>query len=172
MEQNEVRELVNKYWAGETSLQEEKLLRDFFLSATDVPEDLLPEKYLFLAFHEQSQTPVLQEDLVSKTIFPAEEKFLAKEKRIPAWKHMLKYAAIVLPLIIVFYIATTNRKTHDDLVIKETVKDKDLAVKEAETALHILATNMRDGLENARQLEMLKDLGEKLNEAQHQKNQK
>jgi hypothetical protein len=167
MDYDDIRQLVQKYWAGETDLDDEAYLKDFFSKNAEIPEDLVAEKYLFMAYRHEASQPKLTEDLVTKIEFPT------KTRVVPIWKQVIKYAAVVLPLAIVGYIMVhKNQKQTSGFVIPETIKNKDQAVKEVSTALQILSTNMRDGLENVKQLDMLKDIGLQLNEKQTQKKQK
>lgn len=53
----EVKELISKYWNGETSLEEEVLLRDFFLQE-EVPADLAKYKSLFVYQNQQKEIHV------------------------------------------------------------------------------------------------------------------
>lgn len=50
MERQLIDDLLTKYLAGETSVTEEQVLRDFFVKTEDLPEDLLPYKDLFTFF--------------------------------------------------------------------------------------------------------------------------
>lgn len=52
MDYKYINQLVERYWLGETTLEEEQILRSFF-SQKDVPADL--EKYRALFVYEQSQ---------------------------------------------------------------------------------------------------------------------
>ena len=63
MDYNEIRKLLEKYWAAETSVAEEIFLKHFFINHTDIPHDLLAEKQLFLTFYQESTLPELNEDL-------------------------------------------------------------------------------------------------------------
>src|SRR3569832_1076592 len=57
MDSNRIEELLQKYWNCETSLDEEKQLRDYFQHA-DVPEQLKETASLFRYFEEQKSTSV------------------------------------------------------------------------------------------------------------------
>ncbi len=53
MDYKYIQQLLERYWQGETSLEEEQILRAFF-SQTDVPAEL--QKYCSLFIYEQSET--------------------------------------------------------------------------------------------------------------------
>lgn len=154
MELSDIKILLEKYWRGDTSLEEETRLKDFFAENDDVPEELLADKYLFLSY--QREAPALDEDLVSAINFQAQRKV------VPLWKKVLKYAAVIVPLVCIGYIVIQNNKP--DTAIRETIKDDKDKIKEATTALHMVAVNMRDGLENLNALDVLKDVGNELDQ--------
>jgi hypothetical protein len=155
MDYNEIRALLKKYWAAETGPKEERLLRDFFAAHHNVPPDLHRERDLFLFFRQQASFPVLDEDILSKLSFPAEAKIIS------FWPKALRYAAVLVPLVIAGYFFREGRgKTEkESVVIKATIKDKDRVVKETNAALAILAVNLKDGLSGVKQLEVLENLG-------------
>jgi hypothetical protein len=62
MNTREIKELLNKYYEGETSLAEEGMLKDFFLSG-NVPEELEPEKNQFIYFDQVSADEFDDRDL-------------------------------------------------------------------------------------------------------------
>ncbi len=45
----EIRKMLDRFYQGETSLEEEKMLEEYF-SSTTVPEKLIPDKDLFQSF--------------------------------------------------------------------------------------------------------------------------
>jgi hypothetical protein len=62
MEQSRIRELLDLYFEGQTTLMQEQELRCYFASATDLAADLMPYKAMFAAFDsvkEQRPTAVV-----------------------------------------------------------------------------------------------------------------
>ena len=62
MEQSRIRELLDLYFEGQTTLMQEQELRCYFASATDLAADLMPYKAMFAAFDsvkEQKPTAVV-----------------------------------------------------------------------------------------------------------------
>ena len=60
MDYKYIEQLLERYWACETSLQEEQILRTFFQQA-EVPAHLMPYKAVFDVQQEQAE-PTLRED--------------------------------------------------------------------------------------------------------------
>ena len=62
MEQSRIRELLNLYLEGQTTLMQEEQLRGYFAAVADIPADLMPYKAMFAAFDsvkEQKPTAVV-----------------------------------------------------------------------------------------------------------------
>ena len=62
MEQSRIRELLNLYLEGQTTLMQEEQLRGYFAGVADIPADLMPYKAMFAAFDsvkEQKPTAVV-----------------------------------------------------------------------------------------------------------------
>ena len=62
MEQSRIRELLDLYFEGQTTLEQERAIKDFFATAQNIPADLVPYKAMFAAFDsaalEHSATPI------------------------------------------------------------------------------------------------------------------
>jgi len=56
--EKEARELLDKYFEGETSCSEEKQLRLFFTTTVQLPDDLFDYRPLFVYLDEESRTAV------------------------------------------------------------------------------------------------------------------
>ena len=61
MDYKYINQLLERYWAGETSLEEEQILRSFF-SQPNVPEELKQYRFLFIYEQTEPATDVLGDD--------------------------------------------------------------------------------------------------------------
>ena len=66
MDYKYIEQLLERYWACETSLQEEQILRTFF-QQEDVPAHLMPYKSVFDVQQEQAE-PTLNEDFDARML--------------------------------------------------------------------------------------------------------
>ena len=64
---NDIRLMLERFYRGETSLEEEQRLRDWFASAS-VPEDLIPDQELFRSLEMATETVDVPADLDQKII--------------------------------------------------------------------------------------------------------
>ena len=103
MDYNNIRKLLDKYWEGESSVQEEIQLREFF-NGTEVPEDLKSYQPLF-QFFKMEQDKRLDEDFDKRLIQQLEssEKPSAKIRRLPFY--LLRIAAAGLLLFSVYFVS-------------------------------------------------------------------
>jgi hypothetical protein len=121
----QIKRLLEKYWAGDTSLEEEMALKTFF-SSDSIPEELKKYQPLFLWKSKQLQlkgTPAL------KTGF--------KKPVSIQWYSFLKIAASVLLIValgIGFYTHYQQEK-YMDKIFSETYSDPEDALKETKIAI-------------------------------------
>ncbi len=103
MDYNNIRKLLDKYWEGQSSVEEEIQLRDFF-SGTDVPEDLKSYQPLF-QFFQMEQDKKLNDDFDKKLIQKLEssEKPTAKVRRLPYY--LMRIAAAGLLLFSIYFVS-------------------------------------------------------------------
>jgi hypothetical protein len=166
MDYNEIRELLKKYWTAETDLSEEARMKDFFISNSNIPDDLLAEKHLFMTYHQDANYSELNEDLTARL------RTHLSRQTVPFWRTAIRYAAVLLPLAVLSYFIFRESNADHTEVVQATITNKEEVVKEANTALVMLSVNMKDGLENVKQLDILKSIGSELNEISDQNKQK
>lgn len=68
MKKEEVKEMLARYFDGQSSEEEEKALYRFFLAADDLPEELQAERSLFLSLHGDFMTEVVVPDGLEATL--------------------------------------------------------------------------------------------------------
>ena len=103
MDYNNIRKLLDKYWEGESSIQEEAQLRDFF-AGNDVPEDLKAYQPLF-RFFQMEQDKNLNADFDKKLIqqLQSSEKPIAKVRKLSFY--LVRIAAAGLLLFSIYVVS-------------------------------------------------------------------
>ena len=99
MDYRYIEQLLERYWEGETTLQEESILRTFF-SQTDIPEHLRKFQPLFIC--EQQKEEPLGEDFDARILeqigeAPVAKTISLKDRLMPLFK-AAAIVAIVLTL--------------------------------------------------------------------------
>jgi hypothetical protein len=165
MDYNKVRALVAKYWACETTEEEEAGLREFFADHTAaLPEDLREAAPMFRYFHAAASLeldiPELDENIFTE---PKVMKPAAKIIR-PFWYDWMKVAAILVMAFGVGYsIHQFEEKRGTPIAMsKDTYDDPQKAFEETQRALAIIAKNMDKG---TKQMEKLSYFNEAVDKA-------
>lgn len=98
MTRKEIENLLNKYFEGETSLEEENRLRDYFLN-TEVPDHFKKYTDLFRYFENAGHTEISVDDLLEQ--IPDEEAGSSKKPgSVIYW--IARVAAVLIVLLIGF----------------------------------------------------------------------
>lgn len=132
MELQKIRELLEKYDAGETSLVEENALREYFQN-NEVPADLKSYGVLF-SFSEKTRTQKMQ-----------------REVELPSQTKGNKYlwtaiaASIIVIVGLFFFQNKPMEMNHSDL---GTVQDKEEALQKSMEALKMVSELMNEGKED------------------------
>ena len=105
MDYRYIEQLLERYWEGETTLQEESILRTFF-SQPDIPEHLRKFQPLFIC--EQQKEEPLGEDFDARILeqigeAPVAKTISLKDRLMP----LFKAAAIVAIVLTLGYAAQT-----------------------------------------------------------------
>lgn len=146
MEYNEIRTLLNRYWEGETSLEEEDLLRSFYAeNQHNLPADLQEAAPLFGYFAAEAA----RELEAPKAIVVAMPR---------PWQHWMKYAAVLLMAAGLTYSVQQykTKQDHDKAALalnqEDTFNDPDKAYAATKKALELLAKNLNKGTAQVQKL--------------------
>ena len=97
MDYKYIEPLLERYWSGETSLEEENILRAFF-SQKDIPASLLPYRDIFVYQAVSMSEEVLDSDFDDKILALIDEPEVVKARTITLRQRlapMFKAAAVV-----------------------------------------------------------------------------
>ena len=82
LNETEIRQLLDRYYTGETSRDEEQAMAAWFAGAKDLPDDLRTEGMMFQAMTEASESEVDLPAEYNARINDALEKEMARERRL------------------------------------------------------------------------------------------
>ena len=149
MDYNQVEKLLEKYWVGETSLQEEQALKQFFVYA-EVPEELsAQQKYFqFLKLEKELPVPIGFEDRLMRKLAPIKKPTQGRSILL----NLFRAAAIAL----LFWTAVSyfqNDNTMENKILaweaKYEPEDPQEAYRQTKAALYLLSTKLRKGTTKA-----------------------
>lgn len=130
-----IEQLLDKYWKADTSLEEEKELRDFF-NSQDVPDDLKEVASLFNYFEFQKKQTLNEGD------FKQNLKVSDDGRRGKVVKLMFTTAKIAAGVLVVvaatFLVRDEIRKSYPTEVV-DTYSDPELAFEETKKALMMIS---------------------------------
>ena len=153
----EIRMMLDRFYRGETSLEEEKILENYF-SSTTVPEALIPDKELFQSFGTERELIVVPDDLNQKifTSIDQVERKETKTRRISIFSLSgLAAGLLVMVAVYLFYIRTDRPSLLASNQMKDTYEDPMDAYEEAKRTLAYVSSKMKNGtdeLEHVRQI--------------------
>jgi len=127
MELNKIQKLLERYDEGETSLAEEKLLREYFLK-NDVPEHLRSYKLIFGFSALQSENRLESKPAIK-----------SGNKRY-AWTSIA--AILIVALGMFFFNDSSINLNENDL---GTISDEELALQKTKETLNMVSKLMNEG---------------------------
>lgn len=164
MDYNNIRALLEKYWAGESSLEEEEQLRHFFVThQQQLPPDLLEAASLFRYFAEEQERewPEPAEGWPE----PAPPVRL-QPVTVQLWQRWMQYAAVLLMVAGIGYSIQQFRYKQRQPAIaglqRDTFNDPEQAYRETQKALQLLARNLNKGTEQVQKLQYFNEAAEKV----------
>ena len=150
MESQKMNELLEKYWQGETTLEEEAKLRQYFREH-EPPAHLRPVAALFQHYEAP---PRLSQDFDQQI-----EVQLRGGKVISMWPTLLRIAAVVAIFIAGAlwmkrtYLEETPVAAPMAVVTTDTYEDPEKAYEEAKQALLLVSSLMNEGTTHLTKLE-------------------
>lgn len=167
MESERITALLERYWQGETTLEEEKELKLFF-TGEDVPEELQKEGAFFNYLNAQHQKTAPDDEEIIAMISKLQPEAPKKEKHVNMWLLNAGKAAAVILIISVaaFFIRQDyeSRKEQMDPVLADTFEDPQKAFEETKKALMLVSQQFGKGKKHAQKLKALDDATETVQE--------
>jgi hypothetical protein len=142
MDIRQIKILLDKYDKAETSLEEERLLRNYFSGQVKIPEDLVSYSYLFRYFNSEqdirNQNPGLEKKLG--------DMIDSRQKSVPGMllrPNIIRWAAAAVFIAAVSTIALVELKSRKPDM--GTYNDPQLAYREAQRTLMYISQTLNYG---------------------------
>lgn len=155
MNRNNIDLLLQKYYDGDTTLDEEKQLLDYFTNET-VPPQLEKEKALFLALHakETIEVPHDLEARIVSMIDQLDEKAKTTKVTLPGTRAMfVAWASIAAALIAVVSITlyTTHQQDAQTIAMQTEAQNAEKMYEQTRQALALVSTKLNAGMDQVQQ---------------------
>jgi hypothetical protein len=151
----EIRKLLDRFYTGETTLQEEQILQDYF-SSTSIPEELMPDRDLFRTLGT-SDSVAVPEGLNQKIldVIDQQEKKVVRTRRISVFS--LSGLAAGLLVVIALYMGYFRADRPGMLAYQmtDTYENPQDAYEEARRTLAFVSAKLNtgtSGLEHVKQV--------------------
>jgi len=146
MELKNIKALLERFYAGETSREEEAFLQQFF-SQPDVPESLSAEKEHFRVLMQwQSESPL--DEVFDMQIMGRISASHKPERSFIGWYALAGVAASILLMLALWVGSMQDKK----LSLPGTTSNPALAYVQARTALQMVSENLNAGLRPAKKV--------------------
>ncbi|MEM9823904.1 MAG: hypothetical protein AAF985_22660 [Bacteroidota bacterium] len=147
MDAKTIQSLLDKYWEGQTSLEEEQTLKTYF------QQEALPEEWkAYAPFFQMLST---ESKMGTSSAFDKQlEEALTKETKkqprpLHSYRWMLRAAAVLLLVSMSFLLLKTLPEQQQITQEEETYENPELAYAKAKEVLLLLSTKMQRGTEKA-----------------------
>jgi len=151
----EIRKLLDRFYTGETTLEEEQILQDYF-SSTSIPEELMPDRDLFRTLGT-SDSVAVPEGLNQKIldVIDQQEKKVVRTRRISVFS--LSGLAAGLLVVIALYMGYFRADRPGMLAhqLTDTYENPQDAYEEARRTLAYVSAKLNtgtSGLEHVKQV--------------------
>jgi len=153
MKQKEIRQLLEKYFEGESTLAEENLLREFF-KCDDVPADLKAEQNYFRFFSYSKCVPDPSADFEDRILTAIDDTEVKSGKR--KLYTILSGVAAALLLVAGFYSIFFNERP-----VKNTYPDPEIAYAETMKILYDVSARLNRGTQALDKIKLMETETEK-----------
>ncbi|TKG96933.1 hypothetical protein EYV94_00465 [Puteibacter caeruleilacunae] len=153
MDIRKVQQLLDKYYEGTTSLEEEKFLHDYF-SRDDIPSELMAERDMFIGLDQMGNTELTNmDDMLTEMI----DESSAKGKQINLIRWATSIAASVVLIVGLGIVLLNQNNTSSDLATwEDTYSDPEQSYEAAQFVLQFVSSKYKEGVG---ELSKIPDLG-------------
>jgi hypothetical protein len=164
MDLKSLKALLEKYYKGESSLEEEKILKDYF-SSHDVHSDLIADKDIFLYQVQETENlkvlPDISEDIwnsIAETNTPK----LHKNNKLNYF--YLRIAASVIILLASYFVLKNQVfNSHQEIPIADTYDNPEQAYEQAKETLLYVSALLNNGTGHLEPMHKINEGTQKLN---------
>lgn len=167
MDSKTIEQLLEKYWSCETSLEEEKQLREFF-GGRAIPESLKETAALF-RFFESEKSKSLNENFEPSVTKELRQRRGGKIISMVSLSNIARIAAGILVVVVAtFFIRQEVRKSYPK-ELQDTYTDPQMAFEETKKALMMISGSFGKAQHEAGKIKMFNEAEKKI---QGKKNEK
>ena len=145
MDINQVKLLLAKYFNGDTTLEEERMLQGYFSDETEIPGELISyrQQFMLLSSSAWAEHDTSKLDLrISEMIDSQAEAIPIQSHRRLLYRYLVAASVILMLGVSAFLIYQVRNST-----VRDTYSDPKIAYQEAQRALMYVSQKMNKGIE-------------------------
>ncbi len=148
-----IKKLLDKFYEGQTSLEEEMQLKEYFLG-DNIPGEMLDDKELFVTMSAANENIEMPDSLNSSIIeaISNAEHSESRVKRINLYSFSGLAAGLAIILSVYFAFL---RDDSTELLAEYTIQDEEVAYLEAKRALSYVSAKLNKGTAELKPLEQV-----------------
>ena len=150
MDFNKANKLLDKYFAGETSLEEEKWLQEYFNSEREIPQDQVYAAELFRFFGREAVTEYIEN-----------ERLITQYRRGSLLKVASIAAAMLILIAALLFIQKPAEPVAYAYINGVPITNKEIALEETEKTLALVSEKLNQSTADLSYLSRLTDIKEK-----------
>ena len=160
MDSSKLQQLLQKYWDGETTLEEELWLKDYFRT-NDAPDELRDVAAMFRYFDQTKQNNL--NDITFDRSLIEKVSGQAKQGRVRslASNSMRIAAGVIVVMAATWFIKTEIRKSTPQEVV-DTYDDPKLAFEETKKALMMISKSFGTAEQQAKKINLFNEAQEEI----------
>src|SRR5690606_407541 len=152
MDSKRIEQLLEKYWACETSVEEEQVLREYF--AVPANDGSMKELASMFRYFDQQRRKEMQDPALDARIHEIVRRKRAKLRRL--LHNSIRIAAgIVVLMVAVWFVRSEIRQTTPQELV-DTYSDPELAFEETKKALLMISRSFGTAEEQAKKINLFK----------------
>ncbi len=161
MDSNRIKELLDKYWSCETTLEEEQQLKGYFMNDDNTPDEWKETATLFRYF-EENKKKSLNDISFDHQVIQKVQKPKPQQKVVRLLYNSMRIAAgVAVVMVATWFIRNEVRKTTPQEVV-DTYDDPKLAFEETKKALMMISKSFGTAEEQAKKINMFNEAREEI----------
>jgi hypothetical protein len=158
MDSDKIKDLLERYWNCETTLEEEQWLRDFF-NSNEVPQSLQQEAQLFQYLKQQQNVKLNDLNFEQKL----KQKLQPKEGKVRSLLMTgMKLAAGISVVVASFWLVRQELNKEQPEEVVDTYNDPQKAFEETKRALQLISKNFGKAQKASTNINLINEAAEKL----------
>ena len=155
MNREQIKALLEKYYNGETSLEEEKQLQRYF-TGNEVDEKFTEDRAIFIYTTEKANETNQLPDLGNEIWDNIEKKENIKQlKNRKLYHYSLSIAASIAILVVSFFFITNEINKQSTVSFNDTYENPELAYLQAKEALLYVSSKLNSGTEHLKPIQKI-----------------